>query len=173
MVNGTRRTVESPMKLSSCDSGHQSDRMLTDSTRAPGRNDVADLAADWSADRSRIDAGSSGALHQACLAGGAGTNGHSFRVRAPQSRDRDPAYQLVASTCNIGNRPLAHAFAVTTTAGETLPCELVPSATSRPGARHPLCAEVVSELVAAAIGARRRTGRWLRRWVRAQTLGAL
>ena len=89
--------------------------------------------------------------------------------------NRDHGYQLVrVNICNIGNEPLAlHAFALNTTAGETLPCELVPSVTLRPGARHPICAEVVSELIAAAIELDVERTDGSRRWVRAQTLGAL
>jgi len=62
--------------------------------------------------------------------------------------NRDHVCQLVrVNICNIGNEPVAlHAFALNSAAGETLPCELLPSVTLRPGARHPICAEVVSEL---------------------------
>ena len=87
----------------------------------------------------------------------------------------DHGHQLVrVNVCNIGNEPLAlHAFALNSTAGETLPCELVLRVTLRPGARHPICAEVVSEVIAAAIELDVERADGSRRWVRAQTLGAL
>ena len=89
--------------------------------------------------------------------------------------NRDHVCQLVrVNICNIGNEPVAlHAFALNSAAGETLPCELLPSVTLRPGARHPICAEVVSELVAAAIELDVERADGSRHWVRAQTLGAL
>ena len=88
--------------------------------------------------------------------------------------NRDHVYQLVrVNICNIGNQPIAlHAFALNSTAGETLPCELVPSVTLRPGARHPICAEVASALVAAAIELDVERADGSRGWVRAQTLSA-
>jgi hypothetical protein len=88
--------------------------------------------------------------------------------------NRDHASQLVrVNICNIGNEPVAlHGFALSRTAGEPLPCELVPSVTLRPGARHPICAEVVSELIAEAIELDVERADGSRRWVRAQTLGA-
>jgi hypothetical protein len=88
--------------------------------------------------------------------------------------DARHVYQLVrVNICNIGNEPLAlRAFALNSTAGETLPCELVPSVTLRPGSRHPICAEVVSQLVAAAIELDVERADGSRCWVRAQTLGA-
>jgi hypothetical protein len=87
----------------------------------------------------------------------------------------DHVHQLVrVNVCNIGNEPIVlHAFALNRTAGATLPCELVPSVTLRPGARHPICAEVVSGLIAAAIELDVERADGSRRWARAQTLGAL
>jgi hypothetical protein len=62
------------------------------------------------------------------------------------------------------------AIALKSLGGETLTCELVPSLVVRPGARHPLLAEVTAGPVAEAVDIEVEHPLGRRLWVEAQVL---